>query len=58
MRWPVRRSRRAGSTSVSAPDRFAVSTNELQAAHAMVDTIDLALAEAVRDFEKKCAKVP
>lgn len=35
-----------------------VSSNELQAAHAMVDTIDLALAEAVRDFEKKCAKVP
>jgi hypothetical protein len=37
---------------------LAVSTNELQAAHAMVDTIDLALAEAVKDFEKKCAKVP
>ena len=35
-----------------------VSTNELQAAHAMVETIDLALAEAVKDFEKKCAKVP
>lgn len=35
-----------------------VATGELQAAHAMVDTIDLALAESVREFEKKCAKVP
>jgi hypothetical protein len=33
-----------------------VSVNELGAAHAMVDTIDLALAEAVKEFEKVCAK--
>ena len=35
-----------------------VSTSELAAAHAMVDTIDLALAECVKEFEKCCAKVP
>jgi len=35
-----------------------VSTSELAAAHAMVDTIDLALAECVKDFEKCCAKTP
>lgn len=35
-----------------------VSRSELAAAHAMVDTIDLALAECVRDFEKCCAKHP
>lgn len=35
-----------------------VSTAELAAAHAMVDTIDLALAECVKHFEKCCAKVP
>lgn len=35
-----------------------VSTSELAAAHALVDTIDLALAECVKDFEKCCAKVP
>ena len=35
-----------------------VSNSELAAAHAMVDTIDLALAECVRDFEKCCAKLP
>ncbi len=34
-----------------------VSANELGAAHAMVDTIDLALAESVKEFEKSCAKV-
>ncbi len=35
-----------------------VSNSELAAAHAMVDTIDLALAECVRDYEKCCAKLP
>lgn len=35
-----------------------VSTAELAAAHAMVDTIDLALAECVKHFEKCCAKTP
>lgn len=35
-----------------------VPQSELEAAHAMVDTIDLALAESVKDFEKVCAKVP
>lgn len=35
-----------------------VSRSELAAAHAMVDTIDLALAECVRDYEKCCAKHP
>lgn len=35
-----------------------VNTAELEAAHAMVDTIDLALAEAVRDFETTCGKGP
>ena len=35
-----------------------VAQSELEAAHAMVDTIDLALAESVKDFEKTCAKVP
>lgn len=34
-----------------------VAKTELVAAHAMVDTIDLALAEAVSEFEKRCAKV-
>jgi predicted ribonuclease YlaK len=34
-----------------------VSTAELAAAHALVDTIDLALAECVQAFEKSCAKV-
>lgn len=33
-----------------------VAKTELGAAHAMVDTIDLALAETVRDFEKVCGK--
>jgi len=35
-----------------------VSQSELEAAHALVDTCDLALAECVRDFERTCAKVP
>ncbi len=35
-----------------------VSQSELSAAYAMVDTIDLALAECVKDFEKCCAKAP
>lgn len=35
-----------------------VSTAELAAAHALVDTIDLALAECVKEFEKCCAKAP
>lgn len=35
-----------------------VTRGELEAAHAMVDTIDLALAECVKDFEKKCAREP
>ena len=35
-----------------------VSQSELAAAYAMVDTIDLALAECVRDFEQCCAKTP
>jgi hypothetical protein len=34
-----------------------VAPAELAAAHAMVDTIDLALAETVKEFEKVCAKV-
>lgn len=33
-----------------------VAKAELGAAHAMVDTIDLALAEGVKDFEKTCGK--
>ncbi len=33
---------------------LAVSQSEIEAAYAMVDTIDLALAECVRDFEKAC----
>ncbi len=37
---------------------LSVSQSELAAAYAMVDTIDLALAESVRDFEKCCAKLP
>jgi hypothetical protein len=41
---------------VSRLTALGVSTNELAAAHALVDTIDLALAEAVKDFEKTCAK--
>jgi hypothetical protein len=35
-----------------------VPTSELAAAHALVDTIDLALAECVKEFEKCCAKTP
>ncbi len=35
-----------------------VAQSELEAAHALVDTCDLALAECVRDFEKVCAKAP
>ncbi len=35
-----------------------VSQSELAANYAMVDTIDLALAECVRDFEVCCAKTP
>lgn len=35
-----------------------VSRTELAAAHALVDTIDLALAECVRAYEKICAKHP
>lgn len=35
-----------------------VAQPELEAAHALVDTCDLALAECVREFEKICAKVP
>jgi hypothetical protein len=35
-----------------------VAQAELSAAYAMVDTIDLALAECVRDFEKCCANTP
>ena len=34
-----------------------VAKSELGPAHAMVDNIDLALAECVRDFEKTCSKV-
>lgn len=37
---------------------LSVGKAELAAAVALVDTIDLALAEAVADFEKKCAKAP
>lgn len=37
---------------------LSVSKAELAAAVALVDTIDLALAEAVAAFEKKCAKAP
>ena len=37
---------------------LSVSQSELAAAYAMVDTIDLALAESVRDFEKCTAKLP
>ena len=37
---------------------LSVSQSELAAAYAMVDTIDLALAESVRDFEKCSAKAP
>ena len=33
-----------------------VSQSELAAAYAMVDTVDLALAECVKDFEKCCGK--
>lgn len=35
-----------------------VAQSELEAAHAMVDTIDLALAETVTDFERVCATGP
>lgn len=35
-----------------------VAQAELSAAYALVDTIDLALAECVRDFEKCCASSP
>lgn len=37
---------------------LSVSQSELAAAYAMVDTIDLALAECVRDYEKCSAKSP
>lgn len=30
----------------------------MAAAHAMVDTIDLALEETVRDFERRCSRAP
>ncbi len=36
---------------------LSVSKSELGAAQAMVDNIDLALAECVKDFEKTCSKV-
>jgi hypothetical protein len=35
-----------------------VAQSELEAAHALVDTCDLALAECVRDFESVCANKP
>ncbi len=35
---------------------LSVAESELGAAQAMVDNIDLALAECVRDFEQTCAK--
>jgi hypothetical protein len=35
-----------------------VAMSEIEAAYAMVDTIDLALAESVKEFETTCAKVP
>ena len=35
-----------------------VAQPELEAAHALVDTCDLALAECVREFETVCAKTP
>ena len=35
-----------------------VAQSELAASYALVDTIDLALAECVRDFEKWCANTP
>ena len=35
-----------------------VSQSELTATYAMVDTIDLALAECVKDYETCCAKTP
>lgn len=37
---------------------LSVGRPELEAAHAMVDTIDLALSESVTNFEKKCGKNP
>jgi thioesterase domain-containing protein len=37
---------------------LSVSRSELAAATAMVDTIDLALAECVRDFERRCDATP
>jgi hypothetical protein len=36
---------------------LSVAKSELGAAHAMVDNIDLALAECVRDFETTCSRV-
>ncbi|MEO7520209.1 MAG: hypothetical protein ABIW79_00195 [Gemmatimonas sp.] len=35
-----------------------VAQPELEAAHALVDTCDLALGECVREFETVCAKTP
>jgi hypothetical protein len=35
-----------------------VEQQELEAAYAMVDTIDLALAETVKTFERVCATIP
>jgi hypothetical protein len=35
-----------------------VGQGELEAAHAMVDTIDLALAESVKAFEQRCGTGP
>jgi hypothetical protein len=37
---------------------LSVAQSELEAAHALVDDCDLALAECVRDFEKVCANTP
>lgn len=37
---------------------LSVGQSELEAAHALVDTCDLALAECVRDFETVCARTP
>ncbi|AMW06050.1 hypothetical protein GEMMAAP_17185 [Gemmatimonas phototrophica] len=38
--------------------QLGVEQQELEAAHAMVDTIDLALAETVKIFERVCATIP
>jgi hypothetical protein len=42
---------------VARLNTLAVAASELGAAHAMIDTIDLALAECVKDFETTCATV-